>query len=126
MLYHLNQNGKLMKNKQVNLIFFCKYVRVYSCLCFIGLEYLHSKKLFRRDIKPENLVCDDKGYFSITDFCIAQKISQCNEKDSSGTLGYMVPEVIYGQKQGFYSDYFALGVISYELMFGKKPYRGKT
>lgn len=66
------------------------------------------------------MVCDDKGYVRITDFGISTKISQCNKKDSSGTLGYMALEVIYGQKQGSYSDYFALGVISYELMLVKR------
>lgn len=115
-----------MKNRQVYHIYIFNTSEFILACVILGMEYLQSKEILHRDIKPENLVCDDKGYVRITDFGIARKLSQCNEKDSSGTLGYMAPEVLNNKKPGFYSDYFALGVIAYEFMLGRKPFRGKT
>ena len=62
----------------------------------------------------------------ITDFGIA-KIFQCiNSTETSGTPGYMSPEVIVGHNHNQVVDYFALGVLTYEFMMGKRPYTGKN
>lgn len=73
-----------------------------------------------RDIKPENLVFDNKGYLYLTDMGIA-KLCRSDKPiiDSSGTPGYMAPEVIANQNHDLACDFFALGVMVYELMFGK-------
>lgn len=49
-----------------------------------------------------------------------------NLQDTSGTPGYMAPEVMCRQNHGIAADYFALGVIAYECMLGRRPYQGKT
>jgi serine/threonine protein kinase len=59
-----------------------------------GLFYLHKKKIIHRDIKPENLVVDSKGYVRITDLGIARIWRPENNTDTSGTPGYMAPEVM--------------------------------
>ena len=59
-----------------------------------GLEYCHDKNIIHRDIKPENLVIDDDGYVRITDFGIARVWQHDNSKETSGTPGYMAPEVM--------------------------------
>ena len=92
----------------------------------IGLEYIHSKNILHRDIKPENLVFDDKGYLYITDFGIAKIYHENNSKETSGTPGYMAPEVICSKNHNFSVDFFALGVILFELIFCKRPYNGKN
>ena len=96
-----------------------------SCIV-IALETVHAKHgLVHRDIKPENLVFDKKGYLHITDFGISKyndKITNCG----SGTPGYMAPEVILKDKHTYTVDYFAIGVICYELMLRVRPYQGKT
>ena len=92
----------------------------------LGLEYCHSNSIIHRDIKPENLVLDKKGYVKITDFGIAKKYEKDNASETSGTPGYMAPEVMAGQSHGFAVDYFALGVIGYEFMKGVRPYNGKN
>lgn len=51
---------------------------------------------------------------------------QENSQDTSGTPGYMAPEVMCKQNHGIAADYFALGVIAYECMLGRRPYFGKS
>ena len=96
-----------------------------SCVV-TGLEYLHLNNVAHRDIKPENLVLDGKGYVRITDFGIAQVVRGETATDTSGTPGYMAPEVLCKQPHGKSVDFFALGVIAYECMMGRRPYTGRS
>ena len=82
--------------------------------------------ILHRDIKPENLVLDEAGYMRITDFGIAKIFQNINSTETSGTPGYMSPEVIIGHNHNQVVDYFALGVLTYEFMMGKRPYTGKN
>ena len=94
-------------------------VKFFVCCIIIGLEYMHTNNVIHRDIKPENLVLDEKGYLRITDLGVARVQSKENYRDTSGTPGYMAPEVINRQNHTFAVDFFALGVIAYECMLGK-------
>ena len=96
-----------------------------SCL-LLGLEYCHSNHIIHRDIKPENLVLDSKGYLHLTDFGIAKTQQPNNYKETSGTPGYMSPEVMCAQNHTIVVDYFAVGVMGYEFMKGVRPYLGKS
>lgn len=87
---------------------------------------MHNNNIIHRDIKPENLVLDSKGYVRITDLGIARTWRPDNENDTSGTPGYMAPEVMCKQPHTFAVDYFALGVLAYEFMLGRRPYMGKS
>lgn len=98
-----------------------------ACLV-AGLEYIHNKNIIHRDIKPENLVLDEEGtlgdlnsigYVRITDFGIARIWRPDNAQDTSGTPGYMAPEVMCRQNHGVSVDYFAVGVMAFECMFGR-------
>ena len=100
--------------------------RFFVACILTGLEYLHVHKVVHRDIKPENLVLDDRGYIRITDFGIARVLATDNSDDTSGTPGYMAPEVMCRQNHGVAVDYFALGVIVHEFMLRKRPYVGKS
>ena len=117
-----------------DLRFHCSRYRTFSeeqtrffIACMVhALSYIHENNVIHRDIKPENLVLDDKGYLHITDFGIAKENSEDNSNETSGTPGYMAPEVINGKSHSFSVDYFAIGVIGYEFMSGKRPYNGKN
>lgn len=93
----------------------------------LALKYIHSKHIIHRDLKPENLVFDSKGYLHLTDFGISHEYNEGDEIiDSSGTPGYMAPEIVLRKPHNFNVDFFGLGVIIYELITGKRPYNGKT
>jgi len=89
------------------------------------LEYIHNQGILHRDIKPENLVFDAQGYLRTTDLGIARVWRPDNSTDTSGTPGYMAPEVMCRQNHGVAVDYYAVGVIAYECMIGKRPYVGR-
>lgn len=61
----------------------------------------------------------------ITDFGVAKVYQNNNALETSGTPGYMAPEVLFGQNHSYQVDYFAIGVIGYEFMFGLRPYLGR-
>ncbi len=98
-----------------------------ACI-ILGLEYCHTNNVVHRDIKPENLVLDSKGYVKITDFGVAKVTHNkiVGSTETSGTPGYMAPEVMCSQNHSYAVDYFALGIIGYEFMNGKRPYLGKN
>ena len=99
-----------------------------ACIA-LGLHACHRAKIIHRDLKPENLVFDKRGYLNLTDFGIAYENATGladNSDLTSGTPGYMAPEVMSGQNHSFSADYFALGVIAHECVTGRRPYRGKT
>ena len=98
----------------------------FAACIIIALEYLHSQGIIHRDLKPENLVFDSEGYLRLTDLGIARIWRPDNSADTSGTPGYMAPEVLCRQNHGIAVDYFALGVIVYECMLGRRPYVGKS
>ena len=92
----------------------------------VGLEYIHSQHILHRDIKPENLVFDNNGYLRITDFGIAKKYVVNNKKDTSGTVGYLAPEILCNQNHTYSIDYYAVGIIAFELAYGHRPYIGRS
>ena len=81
---------------------------------------MHGHNIIHRDIKPENLVFDEAGYLKLTDFGIAREWipNTDNSNETSGTPGYMAPEVMCKNNHGIAADYFAVGVIAWECMFG--------
>ena len=107
--YHIGMREKF---KQAETKFFL------ACI-ILCLEYLHQKNIIHRDLKPENLVIDQSGYVRVTDLGVSREVRKNNAEDTSGTPGYMAPEVICRMNHSFEVDFFALGVMGYEFMTGK-------
>jgi serine/threonine protein kinase len=103
-----------------------KQSRFFLACVILGLEYCHSNLIIHRDIKPENVILDSFGYAHITDFGIAKMQQPNNANETSGTPGYMAPEVLFGKNHTTVVDYFAVGVMCYEFMKGIKPYVGRN
>ena len=98
---------------------------IIACIALI-INYLHENNVIHRDIKPEKFVFGKDGYLRITGFGVSFKCKKGETVISaSGTPGYMAPETIINQPHNFSVDYFALGVMLYELMLGERPYQGK-
>jgi len=116
-----------LSNFIFELLFILKLFIEFWVACLVaGLEICHDKNIIHRDIKPENLVIDETGYLRITDFGIARVWRPENAQDTSGTPGYMAPEVMCRVNHTTCVDYFAVGVMAYECMFGRRPYVGKS
>ena len=114
--YHIGRRRKFDEKETKFMI---------ACMV-LGLEYMHNQGVIHRDIKPENIVMEENGYVRITDMGIAKIIKTENAQDTSGTPGYMAPEVMCRQNHSYAVDYFAVGVIGYEFMMGRRPYVGRT
>ena len=114
--YHISRHHKFSEEQ----------TRFFIAGIILSLEYIHGNNVIHRDIKPENLVLDNNGYVRITDFGIAKENLLDNSSETSGTPGYMSPEVMRGKNHSFPVDYFAIGVIGYEFMKGVRPYIGRN
>ena len=119
--------GDLRFYLEQNIQFNEKQIKFFVANIVLSLRYLRLNNILHRDIKPDNLVFDKKGYLNLTDFGISKKVKNNKIiKDKSGTPGYLSPEVLTGKNQTFSSDYFSLGIIIYELIFLERPFKGKT
>ena len=87
-----------------------------------GLGYLHEKRVVHRDVSPSNILVARNGTVKITDFGISRAVGdgQVTEGAPAGKSGYLAPERISGEEATFSSDLFAAGVISLELLLGRK------
>jgi serine/threonine protein kinase len=94
-----------------------------------GLNDAHEKGVTHRDIKPSNILIDSHGRVKIVDFGLASVIGtdQLTRTGSTlGTIGYMSPEQVQGKNVDHRSDLFSLGVVLYEMITGRLPFRGDT
>jgi CHASE2 domain-containing sensor protein/predicted Ser/Thr protein kinase len=113
-----------MKKKRLNVPQI-KHVIYHAGL---GLGFAHENGVFHRDVKPDNIMLSTTGGVKVMDFGIARSVESSLTKTGSvmGTPAYMSPEQVNGQKVDGRSDVFSLGVILYELLTGRKPFRGDT
>ena len=86
--------GDLRYHISIHKKFSEEQTRFFICGITLSLEYIHSNNIIHRDIKPENLVLDENGYIRLTDFGIAKINMPDNSSETSGTPGYMSPEVM--------------------------------
>jgi len=95
-----------------------------------GFDFLHAKDIIHRDLKPENIRIVDNGKAKIMDFGIAKSLVQATTMTQAGmvlgTPGYMSPEQIRGQKVDKRSDIFSFGILFYELLTNKIPFKGEN
>ena len=86
-----------------------------------GLEYLHFQGVVHQDLKPENILIDRVGYLKITYFGFAKRIED-RTWTLCGTPEYLAPEIIQSKGHGKAVDWWAIGVLIYEMLAGYPPF----
>ena len=97
----------------------------YVASMLIAINYLHSRKIIYRDIKPENIIVERNGYLKLIDFGTAKEIED-RTKTIIGTPHYMAPETIMGGGYSFPVDFWSISICMYELMCGGVPFGDKA
>jgi serine/threonine-protein kinase len=95
----------------------------------LGLDYAHSRKLIHRDIKPENIMIDRSGNVLIMDFGLVKPMNEDNFTQTGmllGTPAYISPESIESGSFNSQTDIYSVGILIYELLVGKVPFKGDT
>jgi serine/threonine protein kinase len=97
--------------------------RLYIAELGFALEYLHRAGVVYRDLKPENILIDTDGHLKLTDFGLAKRIEPDETTTTfCGTPEYIAPEMIRRERYSYASDFWSLGILAYELLFGEHPF----
>lgn len=113
--------------KQRNKRFLESEARFLAACTLEALSYIHDRNIIYRDLKPENLVIDNKGYVKLADFGFAKKLGVRGKAYTfGGTPEYVAPEVILNRGHDKAVDYWALGILIFELLHGRTPFKTES
>ncbi|KAI9025209.1 kinase-like domain-containing protein [Phycomyces nitens] len=95
--------------------------KFYAAEVMLAIEYMHSKDMIYRDLKPENLLLDAQGHIKITDFGFAKYVPDITWT-LCGTPDYLAPEIIQSKGYGKAVDWWSLGILIFEMLAGYPPF----
>lgn len=114
LFYHLNQHNHFTEQR----------AKFYCAEVVSAIGYLHENDILYRDLKPENLVLDLQGHVCLVDFGLCRMDLTGDSKTNTfcGSAEYMAPEVLRGMPYGKAIDWWALGILVYEMLTGLPPF----
>jgi atypical protein kinase C iota type len=114
LLLHMQRKCKLPED----------HARFYSAEIAVALDFLHSRGIIYRDLKLDNVLLDIEGHIRLTDYGMCKEGLKKGEMTSTfcGTPNYIPPEMLRGENYDFSVDWWALGVICFEMMTGRPPF----
>jgi cGMP-dependent protein kinase len=124
-LYQVIQNKK-NKTRNRDTALMAPQARFYAACVISVLSYMHQRRYIYRDLKPENLMIDLQGYIKVIDFGLVKRHLQGHTYTFCGTPEYLAPEIVCGKGYSFGVDWWALGVLIYEMLVGFTPFRGEN
>ncbi|KAJ2782845.1 cAMP-dependent protein kinase catalytic subunit [Coemansia javaensis] len=95
--------------------------KFYAAEVLLALEYMHARNIIWRDTKPENILLDARGHVKLTDMGFAKKVVD-RTWTLCGTPDYLAPEVIQAKGYGRSVDWWALGILIFEMIAGYPPF----
>ncbi|CAD8176434.1 unnamed protein product [Paramecium pentaurelia] len=112
--YHIANQGKFSEEA----------ARFYAAEILLAIEYLHTKDIIYRDMKPENILLDIQGHVKLADFGLSKEgvSDQDKAKSFCGSPAYLSPDILSQKGAGKPSDIYGIGCVMYEMMTGESPY----
>uniref|UniRef100_A0A673AYQ3 protein kinase C n=1 Tax=Sphaeramia orbicularis TaxID=375764 RepID=A0A673AYQ3_9TELE len=114
LMFHMQRQRKLPE----------EHARFYSAEISLALNYLHERGIIYRDLKLDNVLLDSEGHIKLTDYGMCKEGLRPGDTTSTfcGTPNYIAPEILRGEDYGFSVDWWALGVLMFEMMAGRSPF----
>ncbi|KAI8644424.1 kinase-like domain-containing protein [Parasitella parasitica] len=101
--------------------------KFYACQVLLALEYFHSQGIIYRDLKLDNIMLGLDGHIKVADYGLCKENIWHDDTTGTfcGTPEFMAPEILLEQKYGRAVDWWAFGVLVYEMLLGQSPFRGE-
>nr|XP_023846340.1 protein kinase C zeta type-like [Salvelinus alpinus] len=114
LMFHMQRQRKLPE----------EHARFYAAEICIALNFLHENGIIYRDLKLDNVLLDHEGHIKLTDYGMCKEGIRPGDTTSTfcGTPNYIGPEILRGEDYGFSVDWWALGVLMFEMMAGRSPF----
>ncbi|KAJ3380926.1 Serine/threonine kinase [Lobulomyces angularis] len=108
--------------------YFTEYqAKFYACEVLLALSYFHKQNILYRDLKLDNILLTVDGHIKIADFGLCKENMKLDSKTSTfcGTPEFMAPEILEEKPYGRAVDWWAFGVLIYEMVLGQSPFKGE-
>ncbi|CAH0380924.1 unnamed protein product [Bemisia tabaci] len=114
LMFHMQRQRRLPEH----------HARFYAAEISLALNFLHKKGIIYRDLKLDNVLLDHEGHIKLTDYGMCKEGIRPGDKTSTfcGTPNYIAPEILRGEDYDFSVDWWALGVLLFEMLAGRSPF----